>query len=194
VIITGDPPKVGDYPDATAVFDLDSLGILNLARGLNGGLDPAGKSVGDQTAFVLLTGAEPAALDFDREIARLAEKKEAGAQAVMTQPVYDPAILERFLAAVKPLGLPVMVGILPLASTKNATFLHENVPGMHVPPEVLQRLKDAGEDSKKQHEVGIQIAVEMLRVTRDQVSGVYLMPPFGWVDSALEVLQRAEIL
>ncbi|HEY4220289.1 MAG TPA: bifunctional homocysteine S-methyltransferase/methylenetetrahydrofolate reductase, partial [Myxococcota bacterium] len=94
VIITGDPPKVGDYPDATAVFDLDSIGLLALARGLNRGVDPAGKPMGDKTSFVLATGAEPAALDFEREIKRLFEKKEAGAELVLTQPVFDPATLE----------------------------------------------------------------------------------------------------
>jgi homocysteine S-methyltransferase len=194
VIITGDPPKVGDYPDATAVFDLDSIGLLQMARGLNCGLDPAGKSVGEQTEFVLLTGAEPAALDFEREIARLGEKKEAGAQAVMTQPVYDPAVLDRFLDAVAHLDIPVMVGILPLATLKNAQFLHDNVPGMRVPDSVLDRLKEAGDNSKKQQEVGIAIAVETLKATRDRVRGVYLMPPFGRVEVALDVLQRAEIL
>jgi homocysteine S-methyltransferase len=179
VIITGDPPKVGDYPDATAVFDLDSIGLLHMAQGLNGGLDPAGKHVGDQTRFVLLTGAEPAALDFEREIARLAEKKEAGAQAVMTQPVYDPEVLDRFL---------------PLATLKNAKFLHDNVPGMRVPDSVITRLKEAGDDPKKQQEAGITIAVETLVATRGRVRGVYLMPPFGRVGVALDVLQQSEIL
>jgi len=97
VCVTGDPPKVGDYPDATAVFDLDSIGILQMASGLNRGVDPAGKPVGDRTRFVLATGVEPSASDFDREIRRLFEKRDAGAELVMTQPVFDPAVLERFL-------------------------------------------------------------------------------------------------
>ena len=106
VIITGDPPKMGDYPDCTAVYDLDSIGLLRLVRGLNHGRDPGGKPLGGVTEFVLATGAEPAAMDYAREIARLKKKVEAGAELVMTQPVYDPAVLERFLDDVRALGHP----------------------------------------------------------------------------------------
>lgn len=190
VIITGDPPKVGDYPDATAVFDLDSIGLLGVASGLNRGLDPAGKSIGAQTSFVLATGAEPAALDFEREIRRLYEKRDAGAEVVMTQPVFDPAVLDRFLEATRDLGLPIMVGILPIASSKNAEFLHKNVPGMRIPDEVRKRMANVSEGIKAREE-GINIAAEALLSVRDRVQGVYLMPPFGRVESAIEVLERA---
>ncbi|MFZ9886052.1 MAG: bifunctional homocysteine S-methyltransferase/methylenetetrahydrofolate reductase [Myxococcota bacterium] len=190
VCITGDPPKIGDYPDASAVFDLDSIGILSLASGLNRGRDPAGKAMGGQTRFVLATGAEPAALDFDREVKRLFEKKEAGAELVMTQPVFDGEVLDRFLDATAALKLPVLVGILPLASLRNAEFLHKNVPGMRVPEAVRQRLASVSE-GKAQREMGIDIAAEALRAVRPRVQGVYLMPPFGRVEAALEVLQRA---
>lgn len=190
VIITGDPPKVGDYPDATAVFDVDSIGLLNLASGLNRGIDPAGKAIGSRTRFVLATGAEPAALDFEREVRRLRDKRDAGAEVVMTQPVFDLAVLERFLDATHDLGLPILVGILPLASSKNAEFLHKNVPGMRIPDAVRARMANVS-DGIRAREEGIDIAAEALRTLRDRVQGVYLMPPFGRVESALAVLERA---
>ncbi|HEY1100756.1 MAG TPA: bifunctional homocysteine S-methyltransferase/methylenetetrahydrofolate reductase, partial [Myxococcota bacterium] len=193
VIVTGDPPKVGDYPDATAVFDLDSIGILGVADGLNRGLDPAGKPVNGQTRFVLITGAEPAALDIERELARLQDKRDAGAELVMTQPVFDPQTLLRFLERTKPMGLKVMVGILPLASTKNAEFLHHNVPGMRIPDDVRARMKAAGEGRAAALE-GVKIAAEALRDIRraagDQVTGAYIMPPFSRVELALGVLEQ----
>jgi homocysteine S-methyltransferase len=189
VIITGDPPKVGDYPDATAVFDLDSIGLLALARGLNRGVDPAGKPMGDKTSFVLATGAEPAALDFEREIKRLFEKKEAGAELVLTQPVFDPATLEKFLDASKGLGLPIVLGVLPLASWKNAEFLHHNVPGMQIPESVRERMRMAGDGAAAAKE-GVRIAAETLAALKSRVQGAYFMPPFGRVELALDVLSR----
>jgi methionine synthase I (cobalamin-dependent)/5,10-methylenetetrahydrofolate reductase len=185
VVITGDPPKVGDYPDATAVFDLDSLGLLQMASGLNRGFDPAGKPIQGTTGFVLATGAEPAALDFEREVKRLADKKEAGAELVMTQPVYDPEALVTFLDAIAPLNLPVLVGILPLASARNAEFLHQNVPGMRVPDTVRARMATAVDQRKE----GIAIATETLRAVKSRVQGVYIMPPFGRLESATEILE-----
>ena len=193
VIITGDPPKVGDYPDATAVFDLDSIGILGMANGLNRGLDPAGKSVGGQTSFLLMTGAEPASLNPERELSRLQEKRDAGAEIVMTQPVFDPETLLTFLDRVRPMGLKVMVGILPLASSRNAEFLHTHVPGMRLPDDVRARMKAAG-DGVDAARVGVEIAAEALRSIRkaagDQVTGAYIMPPFSRVDLALGVLEK----
>jgi len=186
VVITGDPPKVGDYPDATAVFDLDSIGLLQMASGLNRGVDPAQKAIQGATGFVLATGAEPAALDFAREMKRLTDKRDAGAELVMTQPVYDPAVLDAFLDAVAPLGLPVLVGILPLASARNAEFLHQNVPGMRVPDDVRARMAKA----KDQRAEGVAIAVETLRAVKSKVKGVYIMPPFGRLELALEILEK----
>lgn len=190
VVITGDPPKVGDYPDATAVFDVDSVGLLGMASGLNRGIDPAGKAIGARTRFVLATGAEPAALDFEREVRRLYDKRDAGAEVVMTQPVFDLEVLERFLDATHDLGLPILVGILPLASSKNAEFLHKNVPGMRIPDAVRARMASVS-DGIQAREEGINIAAEALRTLRQRVQGVYLMPPFGRVESAVSVLERA---
>jgi methionine synthase I (cobalamin-dependent)/5,10-methylenetetrahydrofolate reductase len=187
VIITGDPPKMGDFPDATAVYDLDSIGILKLAARLNVGVDPGGKSLGGATSFVLATGAEPAALNYEREIARLREKKAAGAEFVMTQPVYDPLVLGRFLDDIAPLELPVFVGILPLASYRNAEFLHNEVPGMQVPEAVRERMRGAGGGVAGRKE-GVKIAREMLSAVRSRVQGVYVMPPLERYELALEVV------
>jgi homocysteine S-methyltransferase len=187
VIITGDPPKMGDFPDASAVYDLDSIGILKLATRLNHGIDPGGKPLGGATRFVLATGAEPAALNYERELERLAQKKAAGAELVMTQPVYDPAVLDRFLADIAPLGLPVLVGLLPLASYRNAEFLHNEVPGMQVPEAVRERMRKAGTGAQARKE-GVAIAREMLAAVRSRVAGAYIMPPLERYELALEVV------
>ena len=188
VIITGDPPKMGDYPFATPVYDVDSIELLKIAAGLNAGIDPAGKEMEGHTSFLLATGAEPAAHDYERELRRLEQKRDAGAQVVMTQPVYDSRTLERFLKDVKPLGLPVMVGVLPLASHRNAEFLHSEVPGMQIPLEYRERMARAGAGPTGRAE-GIEIARETLRAVAADVAGVYIMPPFNRAESALEILE-----
>ncbi len=187
VVITGDPPKMGDFPDATPVYDLDSIGILKLATRLNHGVDPAGKPLGGGTKFVLATGAEPASLNYDREIARLQEKKNAGAELVMTQPVYDPQVLVRFLKDIESLNLPILLGLLPLASFRNAEFLHNEVPGMRIPDSVRERMRKAGSGEAARQE-GVKIAREMLGAVHDKVAGVYVMPPLERYELALEVV------
>ncbi len=188
VIITGDPPKMGDYPFATPVYDVDSIELLNIAAGLNAGIDPAGKEMESPTAFLLATGAEPAAQDYDRELRRLEQKCAAGAQVVMTQPVYDSRTLERFLKDVEPMGIPVMVGILPLASHRNAEFLHNEVPGMQIPAEYRNRMAKAGAGPTGRA-AGIEIAKETLQAVVGTVAGAYIMPPFNRSESALEILK-----
>jgi homocysteine S-methyltransferase len=187
VIITGDPPKMGDYPFSTPVYDVDSIGLLRIAAGLNAGVDPAGKEC-EPTSFVLATGAEPGAHDRERELRRLEDKQAAGAELVMTQPVYDPRTLERFLDDAAPLGLPVMVGILPLASHRNAEFLHNEVPGMSIPAEYRERMAKVGSGPAARAE-GIRIAQEALAAVKHRVAGAYIMPPFNRVDAALAVLE-----
>ena len=189
VIITGDPPKMGDYPFSTPVYDVDSIGLLRIAAGLNAGVDPAGKAC-EPTSFVLATGAEPGAHDRERELRRLEDKKLAGAELVMTQPVYDPRTLERFLDDAAPLGLPVMVGILPLASHRNAEFLHNEVPGMGIPAEYRERMAKVGSGPAARAE-GIRIAQEALGAVKHRVQGAYVMPPFNRVDAAIAVLEVA---
>ncbi|HWL86489.1 MAG TPA: bifunctional homocysteine S-methyltransferase/methylenetetrahydrofolate reductase [Polyangiaceae bacterium] len=187
VIITGDPPKMGEFPDATPVYDLDSIGILKLAARLNNGIDPGGRALGDVTQFMLATGAEPSALNYPREIERVKLKREAGAELIMTQPVYDPAALDRFLADIAPLGIPVLVGLLPLASFRNAEFLHNEVPGMQVPDAVRERMRKAGGGAAGRKE-GVAIAREMLAAVRHKVAGAYIMPPLERYELALEVI------
>jgi methionine synthase I (cobalamin-dependent) len=187
IVITGDPPKMGDLPDATPVYDLDSIGLLRLVSGLNRGVDPGGKPLGAATAFLCATGVEPAAQDYARELERLRAKVDAGAEFIMTQPVYDAALLDRLLADVKTLGVPVLVGLLPLASHRNAEFLHNEVPGMSVPEEIRERMRKAGGGDAGSRE-GIQIAREMLTRVKDRVAGAYIMPPFGRYQLALDVV------
>jgi homocysteine S-methyltransferase len=188
VVITGDPPKVGDYPDATAVYDLDSGGLLHWVRGYNHGLDPTGRAIGEPTNFWVATGAEPAAMDYDREIRRLEQKAEAGADFVMTQPVYDPRRVERFLEDTRHIGLPILLGLLPLASHRNAEFINANIPGMTVPEEIVQRMRSAGTGNRAR-ETGIHIAQEALRELRDRVQGAYIMPPLGHYEMAPAILE-----
>jgi len=187
VVITGDPPKMGDFPDAKAVYDLDSIGLLRLINGMNRGFDPGGKPLKGATSFLCATGAEPAAKDYDRELRRLEQKRDAGAELVMTQPVYDPVVLDRFLEDVRPLGIPVLVGLLPLASYRNAEFLHNEVPGMSIPEDIRERMRKAGGGPDGRAE-GVRIAREMLDAVKGRVDGAYIMPPFGRYELALEVI------
>jgi len=188
VIITGDPPKMGDYPPATAVFDLDSIGLLRMIDSLNHGVDPAGRGMPDRTAFLLACGAEPAAHNYDQELRRLEEKKRAGAEFIMTQPVYDPRVLRRFLDDTRSLALPILVGLCPLASSRNAEFLHNEVPGMQIPTDIRQRMA-AAPTTEAQRLQGILIAREMLDQVKTDVVGAYLMPQFGRYRTAIDVLQ-----
>lgn len=188
VVITGDPPKMGDFPDATAVYDLDSVGLLRLINGFNRGFDPGNKPLGEATSFLCATGVEPAAADYDHELARLVAKRDAGAELVMTQPVYDPVVLDRFLDDVRPLGIPVLVGLLPLASYRNAEFLHNEVPGMSIPEPIRERMRRAGSGPEGREE-GVRIAREMLEAVKDRVDGAYIMPPFGRHELALRVIE-----
>jgi homocysteine S-methyltransferase len=188
VIITGDPPKVGDYPEATAVYDLDAIGLLQMAANMNRGIDPAGKPLpGGQTSFLLATGFEPGAADLDKEIKRLERKKAAGAEIVMTQPIFQTDLLEQVLRRIAHLEMPVLVGVLPLVSYKNAEFLHNEVPGMQIPEAIRERMRTTpgGEAARKE---GVKIAREMLFAVRDRVQGAYLMPPLGRYELALNVL------
>jgi methionine synthase / methylenetetrahydrofolate reductase(NADPH) len=188
VIITGDPPKVGDYPEATAVYDLDAIGLLQMASNMNRGIDPAGKPIGGgKTSFLCATGFEPGAPDLDKEIRRLEQKRAAGADFVMTQPVFQQEVLEKVLDRIAHLEMPVLVGVLPLVSYKNAEFLHNEVPGMQIPEPIRERMRKAAPGAEARKE-GVRIAREMLFAVRERVQGAYLMPPLGKYELALEVL------
>jgi homocysteine S-methyltransferase len=188
LIITGDPPKMGPYPDATAVFDIDSIGLTNLVRNLNRGLDPGGNAIGEPTRFAIGVGVNPAALDAPHEIRRFEWKVDAGAEFAITQPVFDAVQLEKFLGAVSHVRIPVIAGIWPLVSLRNAEFLANEVPGVSVPDSVITRMRRAGEKSKDHATMeGIAIAREMLERVRPDVQGVQVSAPFGKVELALRV-------
>ena len=188
LLVTGDPPKLGDYPFATAVFDVDSIGLVKIARNLNLGLDLAGNPIRGQTSFCIGVGANPGAMDLDEEVRRFEKKVEAGAAFAFTQPVYDVSLLERFLSRIEPFRIPVLVGILPLSSFRNAEFLHNEVPGMQIPELIRERMRRADTKEAARSE-GIRIAREAFRESRPMVQGVYIMPPFGRVEAALKVLE-----
>ena len=192
LVITGDPPKMGPYPDATAVFDIDAIGLTNLVANLNRGLDPGRNTIGEPTRFVIGVGVNPAAIDPAHERQRFAYKVEAGAEYAITQPVFDPAQLERFLRSVEDTRIPIIAGIWPLVSARNAEFLANEVPGVTVPEVVLDRMRRANARSKE-HAVqeGIAIAREMLDQVRGGVQGVQVSAPFGRVELALEVFRDA---
>lgn len=186
--VTGDPPKLGDYPYATAVFDVDSVGLVKILSHLNRGLDLAGNPLGPAMPLHIGVGANPGAGDFEAEIRKFERKVEAGAEFCLTQPVYEPKYLERFLSAVSGSRIPVLVGILPLTSFRNAEFLHNEVPGMSVPAEVRELLKKATSKERAQ-QVGIDIARDALKAARDLAEGAYLMPPFNRFELAVRVVE-----
>ncbi|MBK8248044.1 MAG: bifunctional homocysteine S-methyltransferase/methylenetetrahydrofolate reductase [Gemmatimonadetes bacterium] len=188
LLITGDPPKMGPYPDATAVFDIDAIGLTNLVRNLNHGLDPGGNAIGAPTRYAIGVGVNPAAVDPALERRRFAWKVEAGAEYAITQPVFDVAQLEHFLARMDEPCLPIIAGIWPLVSVRNAEFLANEVPGVVVPDSVITRMRRANERSRE-HAVqeGIAIAREMFEAVRGAVQGVQVSAPFGKVELALSV-------
>ena len=188
LIITGDPPKMGPYPEATAVFDIDSIGLTNLVYRLNHGLDPGSNPIGAPTRWVIGVGVNPGAIDLDRELSRFAWKVDAGAEFAVTQPVFDVRQLELFLQRVEQFKIPVVAGIWPLLSLRNAEFLANEVPGVSVPEEVLARMRKASDRGKEAALAeGVAIAREMFRQVKGAVQGVQVSAPFGRVEVALEV-------
>jgi methionine synthase I (cobalamin-dependent)/5,10-methylenetetrahydrofolate reductase len=186
--ITGDPPKLGDYPDATAVYDVDSIGLIRILDHLNHGCDLAGNLIGPALGIHIGCGADPSKSDVEKEVRRLEEKVAAGAEYVMTQPVYDPRTLERFLGMISHLEVPLLVGILPLYSHRNAEFLHNEVPGMSIPDEIRERMRKAG-SGEKAHSEGVAIARDATLAAREKAQGVYIMPPFNKVELAVRVIE-----
>jgi len=188
VVITGDPPKLGDYPDATAVFDVDSIGLTNMVTRLNRGLDVGGNPIGAPTSFYVSCGVNPGSPDLDREIARFEWKVDAGAQLAVTQPVFDVDVLLAFLERVRHVRIPVIAGVWPLASYRNAEFMNNEVPGVTVPQHVLDRMRGADTKDKARAE-GVAIARESLEALLPHVQGVQISAPFGRVATALEVAE-----
>lgn len=192
--VTGDPPKMGNYPDATGVFDLDSVQLVRAVHNLNHGIDFGGDSLAQASDFVIGCGCNPGHAPLEKEVDKFRRKLDAGAEFVFSQPLYDPVLLERFLEAIRPFPhIPFLVGILPLASAKNAEFLHNEVPGMQVPAAIRSRMEKAGGRDAQRAE-GIRIAGEALRLARsyEQVTGAYIFPPFGRYEAVMEVLEQSE--
>jgi homocysteine S-methyltransferase len=191
LLITGDAPHLGD---ATAVFDVDSIGLTNLVYGLNEGIDVGGKSIGPPTSFLIGVGvnAGSIAADKDDELRRFHYKVEAGADFALTQPVFDAGVLERFLKRVEDCRIPVIVGILPLASYKTAEFLHYEVPGCSVPDAVRERMRRA-EDSAKARAEGIRVAQAIVDQVQGMVQGVQIRGPFDEYETAVEILSALSL-
>lgn len=187
LIITGDPPKIGDYPNATAVFDVDAIGLTNMVSRLNHGLDLGANPVRPPTRFAIAVGANPGAVDLDLEVRRFEYKVEAGAEFAVTQPVFDVDAIKRFLDRIAHVRIPILAGIWPLVSLKNAEFMSNEVPGVTVAPSILERMR-AAKTPEAQRAEGIAIAQESLLALRGLVQGVQISAPFGKVQVVLDVL------
>jgi len=186
--ITGDPPKLGNYPDATAVFDVDAIGLTNIINRLNHGLDIASNPIGDPTGFCVGVGVNPGAINLDEELKRLEWKIEAGAEFMITQPVFDIKLLEHFMKRIEKIKLPLICGIWPLVSFRNAEFMNNEVPGASVPQKILQRMK-----KMTTKEEGFNEGVKIARETFDQVKtfadGVQISAPLGRIEAIFDMIE-----
>lgn len=191
LFITGDPPKLGDYPFSSGVFDIDSIGLVKLQNGMNRGVDLGGQPLNAPTSAVIGVGVDPNAIDLDREFERARRKIEAGADFIVTQPVFDPEKLLGFIHRLREFRVPVIAGIWPLVSLKNAEFMRTEVPGVTVPDSVMRRMA-ASPDRDVQRETGLAIARENLAALRGEIAGAALSAPFGNVTTALRVLEPLE--
>jgi homocysteine S-methyltransferase len=190
--LTGDPPRVGDYPGGTGIWDIDSTGLIGILARLNRGEDQAGRPIGAPAGFTIACALDPTAADLSREVERLAGKIEAGAQLVMTQPIYAPSQWQRFMEHASGrwgdrLPLPVLLGVLPLHTARHAEFLHHEVPGITIPDAVRAAMQAAGERGT---EVGLEAALQLLTEMRPFVEGTYIMPSFGRYEQAAELVRR----
>ncbi len=189
LFVTGDPPKLGDYPFASAVFDVDSVGMVKIQDRLNRGIDIGGKSIGGKTKTLIGVGVDPNAIDMERELKRTREKYQNGAEFIISQPVFDVLALQKFIDNIKDLkNFPFIAGIWPLASYRNAEFMKNEVPGVVVPDSIMERMAKYSqkEDQKKE---GIDIARESVEQIKDVIQGVQVSAPFGNVQTALSVLK-----
>jgi homocysteine S-methyltransferase len=187
--VTGDPPKLGNYPDATAVFDVDAIGLTNIIKRLNHGLDLAGNPIGDPTGFCIGVGLNPGAINLDEELSRLDWKIEAGAEYIVTQPMFDVRILERCLRRIEHVKLPIVAGIWPLVSYRNAEFMNNEVPGASVPPEIMERMRRTTTKEEGFAE-GVKIAKETYEQLKGEVAGVQLAAPMGRIDGVFSILEK----
>jgi len=184
--LTGDPPKLGNYPDATAVFDVDAIGLVNIVNRLNHGLDIGSNPIGASTGFTLGVAANPGVPDLENELRRFAYKVEAGAEYAITQPVFDLRLLEQFLKRIEGFRIPVIAGIWPLTSLRNAEFMKNDLR-VSVPDEIMIRMHKADTPDRAKAE-GIAIAQQMLRDAQGMIQGVQVSAPFGRYSLAVEIL------
>ena len=191
LIVTGDPPRIGDYPDATAVFDVDSIGLTNVVATLNRGLDIGRQSIGQPTGFHIGVAANPSALNAEDEIRRFQYKVEAGAEFAVTQPIFDCRELERFLDRIAAFRIPIVASVVPLESLRHAEFMANEVPGVRVPDTVVDRMRRADAAGRAAAE-GIAIAREIAAAIRPTVQGIQIATAAGAVESALSVMEAVE--
>ena len=192
LIVTGDPPRVGDYPDATGVFDVDSIGLTNVVATLNRGLDIGGQSIGQATAFHIGVAANPSAISVEQEVRRFQYKVEAGAEFAITQPVFDTAALSEFLSRIEAFSIPLLAGVMPLESLRHAEYMANEVPGVRVPEQILERMRKA-EIGERAADEGISIAREIVAAIRPMVQGIQISTAADAVHTALAVIQAVEV-
>jgi methionine synthase I (cobalamin-dependent)/5,10-methylenetetrahydrofolate reductase len=188
LLVTGDPPKVGDYPDATAVFDVDSIGLANVVSRLNAGADIGGQPIGSPTAFHVGVAVNPAALNLDEELRRFTYKVEAGAEFAITQPVFDAAEFQAFIARIRHHGIPILAGIMPLDSVRHAELMANEVPGVRIPEAIVERMRRADAAGRAVEE-GMAIAREIAVEIRPLVHGVQISTAPKAMDMALGLLE-----
>ena len=186
IALTGDPPRIGDYPSATGVWDVDSIGLIKILERLNQGYDWLGTSIGRPASFTIACAVNPSAEDLDREIERFKQKIDAGAHVAMSQPLYDRETLERFFERTGPIPIPFLLGVLPLQSSRHAEFMHNEVPGIVVPQRLRDRMRQAGENGIAE---GLAQSRELLQETKTLVQGVYFMPSFGRYEVVAELVR-----
>lgn len=186
--ISGDPAKVGDHPGATSVYDVNSMGLIKIIAGMNRGTNAVGKSLNGQTKFVIGCAFNPNSFNFDSQVKKLESKIAAGAQYVMTQPVFDPALAKLTAQRLKPLGIPVFIGVMPLLHSRNAEFLHNEVPGIKIPENVRDRLRAV--DEKAGPAIGLELAKEIRATVLEHFNGIYLITPFLRYELSLELLAK----
>jgi homocysteine S-methyltransferase len=189
LLITGDPPKMGTYPDATAVFDVDSIGLTNVVSYLNSGQDLGGNQIPNPTGFFSGVGVNPGAIDLDYEIRRYEWKVKAGAEYAITQPVFDNELLFNFMKRTEHIKIPLIAGVWPLVSVRNAEFMNHEVPGAKVPEAIMNRMY-ATKNKDEARETGLEIARDTIREIRNHVAGVQVSMPFGNIKYPLEVLKE----
>ena len=191
LLITGDPPKLGSYPNATGVFDVDSIGLTNMVHRLNQGLDLGGRSIGQVASLSIGVGVNPVHYDMELELRRFAWKVEAGAEWAITQPVFDIQALLTFLDKIDKMKIhiPIIVGAWPLVSYKNALFMNNEVPGIVIPPQIMSKMEKA-KDAAEGQKIGIEVAQSMIQELEDRVAGFQVSAPFGRVEVALQVLGK----